>query len=196
MSSTRRHRQFRRLLLPLLAPLLAASLMGKSSPAQTVMDLNGPAEEVISAARGKVLVLVFVRTDCPISNRYAPVIRGLQQQFPDVTYRLVFPDKIEPAAKIGEYLKKYHYDVPAVRDIHHALVKMTQAKITPEAAVFGPDGRLIYHGRIDNSYEHLGQPWRNPTTHELADAISAAQAGKSPAVATADAVGCFIADLE
>jgi thiol-disulfide isomerase/thioredoxin len=196
MRPSRPQQRLHRSRLAFLVSLFAASLLCKSLPAQTVVDLNGSADEVVSASRGKVLVLVFVRTDCPISNRYAPVIQELQQQFPDVKYRLVFPDKTESATRIREYLREYHHDLTAVRDIHHTLVKMTQAKITPEAAVFGPDGRLVYHGRIDNSYQHLGQPWRNPTTHELADAISAAQAGKSPAVATADAVGCFIADLE
>ena len=70
------------------------------------------------------------------------------------------------------------------------------AKATPEAAVFDTNGELVYHGRIDNLYERLGQSRRAATTHELADAIEAASKGLNPAVATTEAVGCFISDLE
>jgi hypothetical protein len=40
---------------------------------QTVIDIHGSADELLAQGRGKVLVLVFVRTDCPISNRHAPL---------------------------------------------------------------------------------------------------------------------------
>lgn len=84
----------------------------------------------------------------------------------------------------------------AIRDLDHALVKKTMAKATPEAAVFDAKGQLVYHGRIDNLYEHIGQSRRAASTHELADAIEAANKGANPPVATAEAVGCFISDLE
>jgi hypothetical protein len=39
-------------------------------------------------------VLVFVRTDCPISNRYAPELRRLQDRFAPrgMAFWLVYPD--------------------------------------------------------------------------------------------------------
>jgi len=58
--------------------------------------------------------------------------------------------------------------------------------------VFAGDGRLVYHGRIDDWYEDFGRARPAPTTHELSEAIEAAIAGKNIAKATAPAVGCFI----
>jgi hypothetical protein len=110
--------------------------------------------------------------------------------------RLVFPDKTESPDKIRHYLREYNYQLAAIRDLNHALVKKTMAKATPEGAVFDAKGQLVYHGRIDNLYEHIGQSRRAATTHELADAIEAASKGLNPPVSTTEAVRCFISDLE
>lgn len=174
---------------------------------QTVVDLRGSVHDgavdnssvnnLLAEGRGKVLVFVFVRTDCPISNRYAPVLHQIQKQFGQAAiFRLVFPDKNEAPDKIRKYLRDYGYDVPAIRDLDHALAKRTMARVTPEAAVFNQRGELVYHGRVDNLYERIGQARRAATTHELSDAIEAASKGASPSVTSADAVGCFISDLE
>src|ERR1700681_2668379 len=135
---------------------------------QTVIDIHGPASEVLAQGRGKVLVLIFVRTDCSISNRYAPLLQEMNKKYgQQAMFHLVFPDKTESPDKIRRYLRDYNYQLPAIRDLNHALVKKTMAKATPEAAVFNVKGELVYHGRIDNLYEHIGQSRRSATTHEL-----------------------------
>jgi hypothetical protein len=145
---------------------------------------------------GRLVVLVFVRTDCPISNRYAPTLQKLSE-----TYRrradfwLVYPDAKESASAIRDHLRDFHYTIPALRDVRHELVKRAQATITPEAAVFNAAGALVYHGRIDNWYEDFGRSRPNPTTHELANAILAALNGKPVTPDHANAVGCYISDL-
>ena len=140
-------------LRPVAAILLALLFNFPATMArQKVVDLRGSANNVLAEGRGKVLVFVFVRTDCPISNRYAPMLHQLQKQFGQaVIFRLVFPDKNEPADKIRKYLREYGYDISAIRDLDHALAKRTMAKVTPEAAVFNAKGELVYHGRIDKS---------------------------------------------
>jgi thiol-disulfide isomerase/thioredoxin len=164
---------------------------------QAVVDIHGSADELLAQGHGKVLVLIFVRTDCPISNRYAPLVQEMSNKYRHLaSFRLVFPDKNESLDKIRRYLQAYSYRLGAIRDADHALVKKTMAKATPEAAVFDAKGELAYHGRIDNLYEHIGQSRRAATTHELADAIEAASKGLKPPMSTTDAVGCFISDLE
>ena len=176
-----------------LACLFSCPLLAR----QTVTDLHGSADEVLAQGRGRILVLVFVRTDCPISNRYAPLLQKMNKKYgQQASFRLVFPDKTESTDKIRHYLQEYNYHLPAIRDLDHALVKKSMAKATPEAAVFDARGQLVYHGRIDNLYEHIGQSRRAATTHELADAIEAASKDLNPPVATTEAVGCFISDLE
>jgi hypothetical protein len=66
------------------------------------------------------------------------------------------------------------------------------AKVTPEAHVYLPDGSRIYRGRIDNTYATYGKRRPEATSHELRDALQAAVAGRRPATAVTEAVGCQI----
>lgn len=162
---------------------------------QSGFDLRGNSVDPLKSAKGKIVVLIFVRTDCPISNRYAPLFQHLNESYASkANFWLVYPDRKATAAGISEHLKQFRLTIPALRDPQHSLVKLASATITPEAAVFDAQGRILYHGRIDNLYEARSRP--AATTHELQDAIDAATNGKPSPFATAPAVGCYISDLE
>ena len=176
--------------------LAGASDSGASKPA-IAQDLSGKAVDPIGMAAGKPVVLIFVRTDCPVSNRYAPTVQALSQKYSgSAVMMLVYPDKAETIATIKKHLQEYGYKIEALQDPHHDLVKLGQVQITPEVAVFNGKGELIYHGRIDNWYKDFGHARSAPTTHELDDAIQAALNSHHPAPASVGAVGCYISDLQ
>jgi len=171
-------------LLPLLAVLVQA--------------LDGVPVDALRAPAGtKAIVYIFTTTDCPVSNRYAPVIQRLQQRFGPrgVLFRLVYPSRSDREADIREHMKQFALTaLEAVRDPNLALVKFAGATITPEAAVVVGE-KLVYHGRIDDRYVELGVERAAPTTHDLADALTAVLDGKPAPRASAPAVGCYIADM-
>jgi thiol-disulfide isomerase/thioredoxin len=170
---------------------------GPSSQKAFAQDLDGKPLDPFTVSSGRIVVLLFVRTDCPISNRYAPVLQKLSEKFRDkANFWLVFPDRTETASQIKTFLQDYHYSIPALRDANHFLVQSAQATITPESAVFDSSGRLLYHGRIDNWYEDFGRSRPTATTHELDDAITSAIAGRPIHPDHANAVGCYISDLK
>lgn len=187
--------RFLPLSLAVLFCLSAAA--GADSRGATGIDLHGNSVDPLQKAAGKPVVLIFVRTDCPISNRYAPSIQKLQASYAGrVDFWLVYPDKEETAAAIEKHLRDYGYRIPALHDLKHSLVAESHARMTPEAAVFDGSGQLVYHGRIDDWYVTFGRTRAAPTTSELKDALEAALAGRKPAVASADGVGCYISDLQ
>ena len=97
----------------------------------------------LKSAGGKVVVLVFVRTDCPVSNRYAPTIQKLSASLAGkVAFWLVYPSKAESAEMIRKHELEYGYKIPALRDPQHLLVKESQVEITPEVAVFDADAAI------------------------------------------------------
>ena len=155
--------------------------------------MNGHAADPFREAKGKIVVLLFVRTDCPISNRYAPAIQELSARHKEqAVFFLVYPVESETSEQIRNHLHQFGYHLKALRDPEFALVRESKISITPESAVFAPDRRLVYHGRIDDWYQDFGRARQAPTTRELSDAIDAAIAGKSPAQESMPAVGCYL----
>ena len=148
------------------------------------------------SSAGKVVVFIFVRTDCPVSNRYAPEIQRISaEHVSDVAFWLVYPDKRETFAEIQKHNLEYHYTLPVLRDPQRDLIKRGKVTVTPEAAVFDAKGRLVYHGRIDNWFEDFGRARPAPTTHELEVAIAAAVSGRPATLPSVNAVGCYLSDL-
>jgi len=146
--------------------------------------------------KGQVKVFLFVRVDCPISNRYAPEIRKLCERFSDgVAWRLVYPDPTLSAEDIQKHLADYEYPCEAIHDPEHRLVKLTGATITPEVAVYGPANNLVYCGRIDDRHVDFGRSRSAATQHDLELAIAAALTGKTMDPLRQKAVGCYIDDL-
>jgi hypothetical protein len=189
--------QDRRICLIFVLLLIAAGVGAGVGSAQVraagVVDLDGRAVDPFQRAAGKIVVLLFVRTDCPVSNRYAPTIREMSTRFEkSIEFFLVYPIASETSEVIRKHLKEYGYKLTALRDPQRALVRAANASVTPESAVFSASGQLLYHGRIDDWYTELGRSRPAPTTHELSSAVQAARLGKRVAVATAPAVGCFL----
>jgi thiol-disulfide isomerase/thioredoxin len=187
-----------RLLLVVIVRAGLASFASTSLGAEnTAFDLAGNPVDPLKSGGGKIVVLVFVRTDCPVANRYAPTIQKLSEEHAaQAVFWLVYPSKAESAEAIRKHEREYGYKIPALRDPQHVLVKESQVEITPEVAVFSTDRRLVYHGRIDNLYQDVGHKRSAATTHELEDAISAALGGKNLEADATRGVGCYISDLE
>jgi thiol-disulfide isomerase/thioredoxin len=166
-----------------------------------VLDLQGRAVNPLAPGEGKVVVLIFVRTDCPISNRYAPEIKRLAAKYasPKVDFWLVYPNADESAEAVRRHLKDYGYELGALRDPRHALVKLTGVSVTPEAAVFvrgeaAQPGVPVYRGRIDDRFVAFGKMRPEPTTRDLEEVLDALRQDKQVAPRRTAAVGCFISE--
>lgn len=183
--------RFRRLVLASTV-LLSAGAFGQSA-----LDLDGHSVNPLASSSGKVVVLVFLRLDCPVSGRYAPAIQQISQRYADrASFFLVYPDKSATPAAIRKSVADYGYHLPALRDPEHALVKLSHVQITPEVAVFDQIHELVYDGRIDDWFIDLSRARPAPTTHELEEAIRAAHSGTTLARNEIRGVGCYIADVE
>jgi peroxiredoxin len=164
---------------------------------QTALDLEGRQANPLADHSSKVVVLVFLRRDCPVSGRYAPSIQQLSRRYADrASFWLVYPDKSDSPEAIRKSVEDYGYRLPVLRDPEHSLVKLGHVQITPEVAVFDRNHRLVYDGRIDDWYLDLTRARAAPTTHELEDAIHAALDGRSVAHNEVRGVGCYISDLQ
>lgn len=142
-------------------------------------------------------VFLFVRSDCPIANRYAPEMRRLHEAFSPrgVRFWFVYLDPQEKPESIQRHAEDFQVPGEILRDSGHDLVRLTGARVTPEAAVFDAAGRLVYRGRIDDRYTDFGKARAKPNRRDLKLALEAVLNGEKVAEPETQAVGCFIADL-
>lgn len=164
-----------------------------------LLDLNGrPFDLRQGGDAAAATVVVFSRTDCPISNRYAPTVKKLYEAYQPrgVRFYLVYVDPKEGPDEIRDHLTEYEYPCAGLRDPSHALVAATGVTVTPEAVVYNAKHAAVYRGRIDDLYTGYGEARDAATTHDLANAIDATLGGQPVAQPTTKAVGCPIADLQ
>lgn len=164
-------------------------------------DLNGRQAQPLLDRKARAVVLFFVETNCPISNRYAPEIIRLYGKFTSagVTFWLIYPDSDDEPQAIRSHLKDYDYKLGALRDVRQELVKTAGASVTPEAAIFVPSAKgpqMVYRGRIDDRFVSFGKTRPAPTSRDVEQVLAAIVAGKSVVTTTTIALGCAIADMK
>lgn len=144
---------------------------------------------------GVAQVLLFVATDCPISNGYAPEIQRIcaANASRGIGCSLIYEDANVTPDAVRKHLDEYRYHgVTAAIDRDGMLATRVRASITPEAVVVDRRGSIRYRGRIDNFYAALGRPRQAVTSHDLQDALTAIAAGRQVATPLTEPVGCYI----
>ena len=187
--------------LPWIFALVFAAACGREVEREVELarpspsDLAGNSIDPL-AANGRPDLILFLRSDCPIANRYAPEIARIGLRFGEqVDVWLVYVDPDETPAKIREHVADYRLPGTPLRDPEQSLVARAAVEVTPEAALFDAQGQRTYRGRIDDTYVAYGKARAQPTSHELIDALVALLEGRAPAIAEAPAIGCPLPPL-
>ena len=142
---------------------------------------------------GKITVLVFLATDCPISQKYVPVLNALQEKYAGepLVVQAIVPSENKRAVK--RFRREYAIAFPIQTDKSFACVKATSAVATPEVFVFDAYKQLRYRGAINNWFYELGRYRQQATEHYLTDAVESLLAGTDVRVTSTTAIGCPIA---
>lgn len=167
-------------------------------PTAVVFELDHGPIDPLADPTARATVLLFTRSDCPISNRYAPEVARLHAEYGPrgVAFFLVYVDPDQSEEAVRAHVRDHGYACRVLLDRSHQLVALAGASITPEAALFLPGGRRIYRGRIDDRFVALDVMRPQPTRRDLAEAIEAALAGRAPEVTETTAIGCVLGDLQ
>ncbi|WP_185816834.1 redoxin domain-containing protein [Hymenobacter metallilatus] len=139
-------------------------------------------------------VYVFLSDTCPICQAATLTLRQLHATYAarGVQFVGVFPGTHVRPADIVLFQQQYALPFPLRPDEGQLLTRRFQARTTPEVVVAGPEGQVLYQGRIDDGYAALGQRRTVVQHQELRDALAALTAGRRVAVARTEAVGCLI----
>ena len=157
-------------------------------------DIQGRPHAILNPPAKGISVVVFITTDCPVANSYQPTLSRLSKQFGDlgVSFFLVHPSNRVSTEAASKHANEFNIQLPIILDPEQIIARRLNAKVTPEAFVIDEDGKTVYRGRIDDLYAGFGKKRREPTRHDLRDAISQSLAGQPIASPRTDAIGCII----
>jgi hypothetical protein len=151
----------------------------------------------LAPASAKAVVLYFVASDCPVSNRTLPEMLRVKQEFTSrgVAFWFVYPNTGESLQSMKQHLSAFGAGSEAVLDQAGALVALAHARVTPEAAVLVRNGaawRSVYTGRIDNRYVRLGVERPQATEHSVEQVVREVLEQRPVQKAVGNPVGCAI----
>jgi peroxiredoxin len=187
----------------LLALSCSAALAVAGEPAPSLFrvrsatDAEGFTHRLGEDRGTKVVVLVFLGAECPISQRYLPKLNRLAADHKTnaVEFYGVVAERKMTRAKAAAFAKEYSIQFPVLFDDKLALARWLRPTHVPEAFVLKPDGDIVYRGRIDDWYESIGKARAVIQHHELRDGIAAVLAGRTPQRLFARPVGCYFEEL-
>lgn len=153
---------------------------------------DSPSEVLIDS----LTVYVFLMDECLISQYYTPELTRLNETYSEkgVGFIGYFPNSATSKEAINKFGQDFRIDFPLKIDDDQFFVKKFEINVTPEVAVWDHrSDRLIYRGRIDDSYVRVGKRKLHPQHHDLEDIINAWIALESTDQLTeTQAIGCFI----
>ena len=160
----------------------------------SLQDSQGKPFALSSLQQHKLTVLLFIDRECPISQKYGATIRQLYQKFQQEKVEMiaVYPLTDMTPALAEKFARTYQYTFPQLIDNKQALTAALGAEVTPEAFLVDAQGKVIYHGAIDNWFYALGRYRKVITENYLEDAITAYLKHEPLAVPETRAIGCFI----
>jgi peroxiredoxin len=169
----------------------AAPQVGAPAPPFTLTTVDGKTFSLAEAARGhKAVVVMFIATKCPYSNAYNDRMRDMAAAYEKqgILFAGINSNKTEPADEVIAHAKKNRFAFSLMKDPDNKVADLYDARHTPEVYIVDPDGKVRYHGRIDENYE---EPTK-VTSPDLKNALDAMLAGKPIAKAETKAFGCSI----
>lgn len=156
-------------------------------------DTNGRTVSLTDFRNSKAMVVIFVGTECPISNGLLPRLAEMSQQLQPrgVQFLAINSNYLDTAAEIAEHARKFAIPFPVLRDEDNRVADDFGARRTPQAFVLDAERVIRYEGRIDDQF---GMGYQRPQArhHELSDAIAAVLDGRTVAQPKTAVAGCLI----
>src|SRR5262249_46170775 len=148
-------------------------------------DIRFLARSLADFGDKKAFVLVFVDSDCPLAQKYLPVLDRLERGYRDkgVQFIAVNSGLHDTITVMAAQAVEFGVEFPFVKDADCRVADALGVTRTPEVAVLDGKRVLRYRGRIDDQYRPGGQR-AEPSRHDLVQAIDVILAGKAVEIAT------------
>ena len=134
--------------------------VGTLAPAFSLPGTDGETWSLADFADAKALVVVFTCNHCPYAIASEDRLIALQRDYADRGVRLVAINPNDAVSHPGDSFEKMveraeakGFPFPYLRDESQEVARAYDAACTPDVFVFDADRRLVYNGRIDDSWK-------------------------------------------
>ena len=167
----------------------SGAVIGQPIADFTLPDADGNKHSLASLKGKNGTVIIFIATGCPVSNAYNARMEKVWQDYRARGINVVGinPNSTESAAQVKAHAAENHLSFKVLKDEGSKVADQLAAAVTPEAYLLDAAGKLVYHGRIDNS-----RNGDSITSNDLRDALDEVLAAKPVAKTEAKAFGCSI----
>ena len=171
--------------------------LGAPIPSATVKmkNVDGKSVSIHDVAGKKGTLVVFTCNHCPYARAWEKRVVVLANSYSGRGIGVILINANDPSAypedafpEMQARAKKLGLRVPYVVDDTSNIARAFGASVTPEAFLFAADGKLAYHGTIDDDRAEPDKV----TAHYLGDALAAVVAGHTPKTAETKSLGCGI----
>jgi len=178
-------------------PTAAAAVDAAAPPVPDLsfplVDLAGSGHDLGRDSGGRVRVIVFLSTECPIANGSLPALAAIGRRFAgEADVFGVISDPSVSRAAATRHFAGFDVPFPVLFDASGRLRESLVPTHVPEAFVVDRAGQIVYRGAIDNTWEAVGRRRPQAENHFLADAVTAAVAGRGVVPHRTVPVGCPI----
>lgn len=172
---------------------------GWDMPDMNLKDLDGNPVSLKKQAGENGLLVAFTCNHCPYAIavwprlvKHAKAFRALGVNTIAVNANIHpdFPEDSVPAMK--EKVSEWSIDFPYLADETQEVARTFEAQCTPDLYLFDKQGKLYYHGRIDDYWKDEAKV----TKQELAPAVEAMVAGQPAPQPQHPTIGCSIKWLD
>ncbi|MFA7229212.1 MAG: thioredoxin family protein [Melioribacteraceae bacterium] len=152
-------------------------------------DYNGKEIQLSDFKSSKAVVLIFVSTQCPVSNAYNSRMAGLFSDYKDkgIAFLGINSNEKESVSEIKDHAKNNDLGFSILKDEKNIIADKFSASVTPEVFVLNGNNEILYHGRIDDSRKES-----DVKSDDLRVALDQILAGKQVANSKTKAFGCSI----
>jgi peroxiredoxin len=162
-------------------------------PNFTLKDYSGREHSLYDYLKSKAVVVMFIATQCPVSNAYNERMVELYKSYTakGVAFLAINSNKQESIEEIAEHSKKHGFEFPVLKDWKNIVADKFGALVTPEIYLIDSTGVLRYHGRIDDARNVA-----KVTQHDLQDVLNAYLGGRPLPKRETRAFGCTVKRID
>lgn len=155
-------------------------------------DVDGKNHQFFAADATRGVALVFLSTECPISNSFVPELKKMAAHYASrgIPIYGVVSDPSATRAQAIQHRDKYSISFPMIFDGSRAMQKLLGPTHTPQVVIVSASGAIHYSGRINNLFGQVGRKRDEANVHDMRDALESLVNGRDAVVSRTTPIGC------